>query len=94
MERKIGLAPNTMMDRQRACVPQIQIEFIDTCVHPTFVILAQLFAETQTFVDTIEANRAHWLRRQANYEHCVEESSEESETTTMQSPSASGPATN
>lgn len=77
MERQIGLSPNTMMDRQRACVPQIQIDFIDTCVHPTFAILAKLFPETQQFVDTIEQNRAHWLARQASYEHCVDESSDD-----------------
>lgn len=77
MERQIGLSPNAMMDRQRACVPQIQIDFIDTCVHPTFTILSNLFPETQQFVNTIEHNRAQWLDRQAKYEHCVDESSDE-----------------
>lgn len=77
MERQIGLSPTAMMDRQRACVPQIQIDFIDTCVHPTFNILAKLFPETQHFVNAIEQNRAQWLERQTKYEHCVDESSDE-----------------
>lgn len=77
MERQIGLSPNAMMDRQRACVPQIQIDFIDACVYPTFSVLSNLFPETQQFVQTIQDNRAHWLDRQAKYDHCVDESSDE-----------------
>lgn len=70
MEREMGLAPNTMMDRRRACVPQLQIEFIDTCVRPTFAVLAGLFEQTAAFVETIDENRAHWEQKRADFERC------------------------
>lgn len=56
----MGLAPNEMMDRQKACIPELQIEFIATVVRPTFEILANLFPETQYFLEVIDNNRKNW----------------------------------
>jgi cGMP-dependent 3',5'-cyclic phosphodiesterase len=61
LERQMGLNPNLMMDRKKACIPALQIEFLDTVVLPTFEIYVQIFPETSSFVDTINANREHWL---------------------------------
>lgn len=56
----MGLHPNLMMDRQKACVPALQIEFLDTVVTPTFEILLNIFPESSKFLETIETNKQHW----------------------------------
>lgn len=60
LEKQMGLSPKEMMDRQKACVPELQIEFISTVVRPSFEILVNVFPETQVCLDTIEDNRRHW----------------------------------
>ena len=32
----MGYKPSEMMDRDRACIPKLQIDFIDGVVHPTY----------------------------------------------------------
>lgn len=49
-----------MMDRQRACIPELQIEFITTVVRPTFEIIVDIFPETKEFLETIDNNRTNW----------------------------------
>lgn len=71
LERQIGLAPNQMMDRQKACVPELQIEFITTVVRPTFEILCTLFPETGHFLETIDENRAQWENIRNSFENCA-----------------------
>lgn len=36
LEKQMGAAPVEMMDRDRACVPRVQIDFIDTVALPVF----------------------------------------------------------
>lgn len=57
----MGLRPNTMMDRKKACIPVLQIEFLTMVVRPTFEILAQIFPETRHFLETIDSNRQQWV---------------------------------
>lgn len=61
LERQMGLNPNLMMDRKKACIPALQIEFLDTVVTPTYEVFVQVFPETDSFLDTIQTNRAHWV---------------------------------
>lgn len=61
LERQMGLNPNLMMDRKKANIPVLQIEFLDTVVTPTFEILQHIFPETSSFLDTITTNREHWV---------------------------------
>lgn len=56
----MGLNPNLMMDRQKACIPSLQIEFLQTVIRPTFEIFVNLFPEAASFLDTIDTNRQHW----------------------------------
>lgn len=63
LERQMGLNPNLMMDRKKACIPALQIEFLDTVVTPTFEIFVQVFPETSNFLDTINTNREHWVEQ-------------------------------
>lgn len=61
LERQMGLNPNLMMDRKKACIPALQIEFLDMVVTPTYQIFVQVFPETSCFLDTIRINREHWV---------------------------------
>lgn len=56
----MGLAPNQMMDRQKACIPELQIEFISTVIKPTYEILCKLFPETKYFLTIIDDNQSQW----------------------------------
>lgn len=67
----MGLAPNEMMDRQKACIPELQIEFITTVVRPTFEILANLFPETNLFLNVIDENRTHWESIKNSFTTCT-----------------------
>jgi cGMP-dependent 3',5'-cyclic phosphodiesterase len=60
LERQMGLKPNLMMDRQKACIPALQIEFLQHVVEPTFEILLKVFPETSKFLETMAANRRQW----------------------------------
>uniref|UniRef100_A0A182JPV1 Phosphodiesterase n=1 Tax=Anopheles christyi TaxID=43041 RepID=A0A182JPV1_9DIPT len=62
LEKQMGLRPNEMMDRKKACIPMLQIEFLTTVIRPTFEILVQIFPETNSFLDTIDSNREQWER--------------------------------
>ncbi|XP_049549146.1 cGMP-dependent 3',5'-cyclic phosphodiesterase-like isoform X1 [Anopheles darlingi] len=62
LEKQMGLRPNAMMDRKKACIPMLQIEFLTTVIRPTFEILVQIFPETEPFLKTIDSNRAQWER--------------------------------
>uniref|UniRef100_A0A1S4GXW1 Phosphodiesterase n=1 Tax=Anopheles gambiae TaxID=7165 RepID=A0A1S4GXW1_ANOGA len=62
LEKQMGLRPNAMMDRKKACIPMLQIEFLTTVIRPTFEILVQIFPETGSFLDTIDSNREQWER--------------------------------
>lgn len=60
LERQMGLSPNLMMDRKKACIPALQIEFLDTVVTPTYDVFVEIFPETTNFLETIRINREHW----------------------------------
>lgn len=61
LEREMGMNPNLMMDRKKACIPALQIEFLDTVVSPTFDIFVQVFPETLSFLETVQTNRTQWI---------------------------------
>uniref|UniRef100_A0A1Q3FUB5 Phosphodiesterase n=2 Tax=Culex tarsalis TaxID=7177 RepID=A0A1Q3FUB5_CULTA len=60
LEKQMGLRPNAMMDRKKACIPVLQIEFLTTVVRPTFEILVTIFPQTDAFLTTIDSNRHQW----------------------------------
>lgn len=65
----MGLRPDIMNDRQKACIPRLQIEFLDSVVSPTFQILAQIFPETSEFLTQIDQNRHQWAQLVTKEEH-------------------------
>ncbi|XP_063702295.1 cGMP-dependent 3',5'-cyclic phosphodiesterase-like [Culicoides brevitarsis] len=62
LEKQMGLRPDIMNDRQKACIPRLQIEFLDSVIFPTFQILAQIFPETSAFLSQITLNRNQWAQ--------------------------------
>ncbi|CAL1538224.1 unnamed protein product, partial [Lymnaea stagnalis] len=61
LEKALGKNPLEMMDRERACVPELQISFLDNIAAPVYKILARMFAEAQTPMKNVEENRKHWV---------------------------------
>ncbi|EFN85732.1 cGMP-dependent 3',5'-cyclic phosphodiesterase isoform X2 [Harpegnathos saltator] len=60
IEKSMGSAPVEMMDRERASIPDLQIEFITNLVIPIFTNLSLLFSSTAPLVSMIERNRSLW----------------------------------
>jgi len=56
----MGLQPNKDMDRERACIPNIQISFNDHIVTPAYVALAGIFPTVQPVLDRVLLNRERW----------------------------------
>ena len=47
LEKAMGNRPVESMDRERAFIPQLQIQFLDQIVIPVFRILSTLFPEAE-----------------------------------------------
>ncbi|XP_029164528.1 cGMP-dependent 3',5'-cyclic phosphodiesterase-like isoform X1 [Nylanderia fulva] len=60
LEKSMGNAPVEMMDRERASIPDLQIQFITNLVIPLFTNLSLLFPLAQPLVHTLEHNRSLW----------------------------------
>ncbi|XP_011498847.1 PREDICTED: cGMP-dependent 3',5'-cyclic phosphodiesterase-like [Ceratosolen solmsi marchali] len=60
LEKSMGTAPIEMMDRERASIPDLQVQFITNLVLPLFTNLATLFPSMQSIVHIIERNREIW----------------------------------
>lgn len=61
----MGIAPDKMMDREKAFIPELQIQFIDGVVRPVFQLLAQLFPNEEGAQQSLQAvtdNLAFWQR--------------------------------
>lgn len=56
----MGTAPIEMMDRERASIPDLQVQFITNLVLPLFTNLAKLFPIASCLVDTVTKNREIW----------------------------------
>ncbi|KAM3723503.1 cGMP-dependent 3',5'-cyclic phosphodiesterase [Dirofilaria immitis] len=60
LEKQMGNRPLEMMDRDRACVPKLQLEFMDTIAIPVFEYLSQLLPESKTTYESMLFNRKCW----------------------------------
>ncbi|KMQ85561.1 cgmp-dependent 3 -cyclic phosphodiesterase-like protein [Lasius niger] len=60
LEKSMGNAPVEMMDRERASIPDLQIQFITNLVIPLFTNLSLLFPSAQPLVHILEHNRSLW----------------------------------
>ncbi|XP_078052695.1 cGMP-dependent 3',5'-cyclic phosphodiesterase isoform X2 [Augochlora pura] len=60
LEKSMGLCPTEMMDRERASIPDLQVQFISNIVIPLFTNLATLFPMLQPLVHVLKENRDLW----------------------------------
>uniref|UniRef100_A0AC34F6I7 Phosphodiesterase n=1 Tax=Panagrolaimus sp. ES5 TaxID=591445 RepID=A0AC34F6I7_9BILA len=60
LEKQMGNRPIEMMDRERACVPKIQLEFMDTVALPVFRYISDLLPALHETYDSLMINRACW----------------------------------
>ncbi|PAV77202.1 hypothetical protein WR25_11653 [Diploscapter pachys] len=60
LERQMGASPVAMMDREKACVPQIQLNFMDTIAVPVFEMVSKIIPEGLSTYKSIQHNRRCW----------------------------------
>ncbi|KAG8041835.1 hypothetical protein G9C98_007139 [Cotesia typhae] len=60
LEKSMGTAPIEMMDRERASIPDLQVQFITNLVLPLFENLSTLFPTADCLVEAIKRNREIW----------------------------------
>lgn len=61
LEKALGVCPSEMMDRDRAHIPKLQIDFIDHIVAPLYDCLSTLFPVCRSMMEVIEDNKLHWF---------------------------------
>lgn len=67
LERAMGLLPSEMMDREKACIPQLQVSFLSEIVVPVYKLLSKLFPDAGETLATAETNCCYWDRLQDLY---------------------------
>ncbi|CAL1294152.1 unnamed protein product [Larinioides sclopetarius] len=67
LEKAMGVHPSEMMDREKACIPELQIGFIENIVHPAYKILTTIFPEVSETLLAVETNRLFWERMRDVY---------------------------
>lgn len=60
MEKTMGGSPIESMDRDKAYIPALQIQFLDNIVIPLYGFISQLFPETKCLVEACKVNRKCW----------------------------------
>ncbi|XP_063983080.1 cGMP-dependent 3',5'-cyclic phosphodiesterase-like isoform X3 [Diachasmimorpha longicaudata] len=60
LEKSMGTAPIEMMDREKASIPDLQVQFITNLVLPLFTNLSALFPVANCLVESIKRNRCIW----------------------------------
>ena len=57
----MGVQPMAMMDRELACVPQVQVDFMEKVALPVYETLAKIFPETCNEVfERANLNKQRW----------------------------------
>jgi cAMP and cAMP-inhibited cGMP 3',5'-cyclic phosphodiesterase 10 len=59
-EKKCGLTPIEMMDREKAVIPRCQIDFIDHVGLPAYTSLAHVLPQIRPLLDNLLRNRERW----------------------------------
>ncbi|XP_011298663.1 cGMP-dependent 3',5'-cyclic phosphodiesterase isoform X1 [Fopius arisanus] len=60
LEKSMGTAPIEMMDREKASIPDLQVQFITNLVLPLFTNLSALFPVANSLVESVKRNRCVW----------------------------------
>ncbi|KAF0309756.1 cGMP-dependent 3',5'-cyclic phosphodiesterase [Amphibalanus amphitrite] len=62
MEKQMGNDPSEMMDRERAFIPKLQIQFLDDIALPVYSLMGSLFPACEEVYAQTKANRRCWQR--------------------------------
>ncbi|KAG8247469.1 cGMP-dependent 3',5'-cyclic phosphodiesterase [Homalodisca vitripennis] len=62
MEKAMGVDPMEMMDREKAKIPDLQVEFLSHVVVPVYEVLISLYPETNPCLDSIQNNLVCWQK--------------------------------
>ncbi|XP_050693259.1 cGMP-dependent 3',5'-cyclic phosphodiesterase-like isoform X2 [Eriocheir sinensis] len=74
LEKAMGNMPLEMMDREKAFIPELQLQFLDDVAIPVYEIVAKLFPEAEEPYSSIKANRRNWSRLRDVYKRRKHES--------------------
>ncbi|XP_071546551.1 cGMP-dependent 3',5'-cyclic phosphodiesterase-like [Panulirus ornatus] len=74
LEKAMGNMPLEMMDREKAFIPELQLQFLDDVAIPVYEIVAKLFPDAQEPYNNIKANRRNWSRLRDVYKRRKPES--------------------
>ncbi|KAJ8951186.1 hypothetical protein NQ314_007726 [Rhamnusium bicolor] len=73
LEKKMGKEPANMMDREKASIPDHQVEFLTECCICIFKLLATIFPSAKQLVEAIKQNIICWEAAKDIFEKlCVE----------------------
>lgn len=59
-EKDMGLSPIPNMDRDKACVPRVQISFMEHIAEPVYTLLSRVWPATDGVIKRVELNRERW----------------------------------
>jgi len=62
LEKAMGNRPAESMDRERAFIPTLQIQFLDYIAIPVFRVLAELFPVANQPFHSVSRTKRHWTR--------------------------------
>ncbi|XP_046141540.1 cGMP-dependent 3',5'-cyclic phosphodiesterase-like isoform X1 [Osmia bicornis bicornis] len=71
LEKSMGSSPIEMMDRERASIPDLQVQFITNIVLPLFTNLSTLFPVIQPLVHVLNENRVLWEESRSIFQKYV-----------------------
>ena len=71
LEKSMGSSPIEMMDRERASIPDLQVQFITNIVLPLFINLSTLFPVIQPLVHVLNENRVLWEESRSIFQKYV-----------------------
>ncbi|CAL1263009.1 unnamed protein product [Larinioides sclopetarius] len=60
LEKAMGVMPSEMMDREKARIPRLQINFLEQVVLPVYELLSGFFPDLQMLVDRINQHKRQW----------------------------------
>ncbi|KAI4497188.1 hypothetical protein M0802_007672 [Mischocyttarus mexicanus] len=72
LEKSMGKTPIEMMDRSKAFIPDLQVQFITDIVVPVFTNLAMLFPMAKSFVKVLKYNKTLWEASRKVFQKYVE----------------------
>ncbi|XP_071847542.1 cGMP-dependent 3',5'-cyclic phosphodiesterase-like isoform X2 [Apostichopus japonicus] len=62
LEKAMGLETPEMFDREKAFIPELQINFLEHIAQPVFLILHDIFPKARPLVEAVQCNKSMWTK--------------------------------